>query len=144
MAKDKKIVVRCRAIITHQNKLLLVVHPHNMSQTVLPGGHLEWGEDVRTCLEREINEELGIRPKIGRLLYINTFYNTNNIYSVEFFFEVTNGSEYFGENLKLHNLEISKVIWADKNMDISILPSKLGDFFRSGELFSNETRFLRN
>ena len=109
MEKDKKFVIRCRAIILHEGKLLLVRHPHDTSFAALPGGHLEWGEDIKECLTREIIEELGIKPDLGELLYIHTYADGETIQSVEFFFEVTNGNKYIGrENVKRsHAYEIA-------------------------------------
>ena len=69
----KTIVVRCRGIILHDGKLLVVRHKGNADYAALPGGRLEWGEDVVECIRREIVEELGVEPVIGRLLYINNY-----------------------------------------------------------------------
>ena len=69
----KRFVIRCRAIILYEGKLLAVKHSHNANFAVLPGGHLEWKEDIKEGLRREIVEELGVVPEIGRLLYVNNF-----------------------------------------------------------------------
>ena len=73
MSQDKKIVVRARAVILHEDKLLVVKHSPEDTFVALPGGHLEWKEDIKGCLKREMLEELGVAPEIGRLLYINNF-----------------------------------------------------------------------
>ena len=69
---NKNIIIKVRGIIIHDSKLLIVKHKQSQFMA-LPGGHLEYGEDVVACLRRELFEELGVPPEIGRLLYINTF-----------------------------------------------------------------------
>jgi len=144
LSNTKKIVVRCRAIILHDGKLLVVGHPHDPSFIALPGGHLEWGEGVRECMRREIIEELGVKPEIGRLLYINNFTDSDNTQSVEFFFEVVNGADYIDcEKLaRSHSAEIAKMIWAGPNDGINILPKKVNDDFKAGKLILDEVRFI--
>jgi len=73
MGEEKKFIIKVRAIILHEGKMLVVRHPHDTSFAALPGGKLEWGEDIRECLVREIIEELGVKPEVGRLLYVNNF-----------------------------------------------------------------------
>jgi 8-oxo-dGTP pyrophosphatase MutT (NUDIX family) len=58
-------------VILHEDKLLVVKHSPEDTFVALPGGHLEWSEDIKECLKREMIEELGVAPEIGRLLYIN-------------------------------------------------------------------------
>lgn len=151
MEENKKILIKVRAIILHEGKLLVVRHPHNTSFAALPGGHLEWGENIQECLKREIIEELGVEPKVGRLLYINQFTqdNSKEDYAkkgafVEFFFEVVNGEDYL--NIKKlsrsHAHEIADIIWIDPSDNIRILPQKLGEDFRTRKILSNDTRFI--
>ncbi len=144
MDKDKKILIKVRAIILHEGKLLAVRHPHDTSFAALPGGHLEWGEDVKECLSREIFEELGVKPEIGRLLYINTFTQKDNKQYVEFFFEILNGDEYLNiEKLtRSHAHEIAEIIWVNSTDNIHILPKLLGEDFKIGNILSNEPRYI--
>jgi 8-oxo-dGTP diphosphatase len=54
------------AIIENKGKFLITQRPedsHNGLRWEFPGGKLDFGEDPRACLEREIDEELGIKIK---------------------------------------------------------------------------------
>lgn len=142
----KKFVIRCRAIIFHDGKLLLVRHSSDSGYVALPGGHLEWGEDVKSCLSREITEELGVKPVIGRLLYVNTFVSSENIQPLEFFFEVLNGKDYIDSDkiVRSHAHELSGIYWVSPEDNVKILPPKLGDDFREGRVNSNEVRYIKD
>jgi len=51
-----------RAVIISRGKILLC-HSKNKRQYFFPGGHVEFGEDVRSALKRELKEELGARTR---------------------------------------------------------------------------------
>jgi 8-oxo-dGTP pyrophosphatase MutT (NUDIX family) len=106
---------------------------------------LEWGEDVKECLRREIIEELGIEPVIGRLLYINTFEDKNNIQPVEFFFEVTNFEDYRNVSslVRTHAHEIASIDWISPTDEIRLMPKKLAEDFKAGKLLSPEVRYIK-
>ncbi len=143
----KKIVVRCRAIIVHKGKLLVVRHRAGAAYVALPGGHLEWGEDVRECTRREIVEELGVEPSIGRLLYVNNFVKEQDgVHSVEFFFEVTNGAAFVDceSRVRSHAYEIAEILWMHPADDLRLLPDQVHRDFREGKLESNDVRFMRS
>lgn len=143
--EDKKIIIKVRAIILYEGKLLVVRHPHNTSFVALPGGHLEWGEDIQECLSREIVEELGVKPNIGRLFYINTFTQIDNKQYVEFFFEIKNGADYLDtEKLtRSHAYEIAEIVWISSTNDINILPKLFADDFKAGKIVSDEVRYIK-
>ena len=57
------------AIVQNQNgEYLLTQRPldkHNGGRWEFPGGKVDFGEDLRECLKREIDEELGVSIKVG-------------------------------------------------------------------------------
>lgn len=146
MSKEKRFVIRCRGIIIHEGKLLVVRHARDTSFVALPGGHLEWGEDVLECLRREIVEELGVTPKIGRLLYVNTFMDGTNVQPMEFFFEVTNGHEYLNmETLnRTHAHELSEILWIGPKDNINLLLAKIMEDFATGAILSDTPRYIKD
>lgn len=141
---NKKIVVRSRGIIIHDGNLLVVKHSVNTDFYALPGGHLEWGEKVQDSIKREITEELGVKPQIGRLLYVNNFIDTDQTQSVEFFFEIVNSADYLDvENLGgTHKHEIVEICWIKKNDTRKVLPSKIQKDLNDGTILSDIVRFL--
>ena len=143
---DKKIVVRTRGVILSGDELLVVKHSHDHKFYALPGGHLEYGETVLECMVREINEELGIKPEIGRLLYIHDFIDKNDgKQSVEFFFEIINSNDYKNLEgiLRSHEHEIVDLIWIKKDGDEILLPSLLNEYFKKGEILSDTIRYIK-
>jgi 8-oxo-dGTP pyrophosphatase MutT (NUDIX family) len=56
--KDNKFHLIARAVILDDDRILLV-RQKGMSNTFLPGGHIEFGESAVCALKREIKEELG-------------------------------------------------------------------------------------
>ncbi|MFA6301267.1 MAG: NUDIX domain-containing protein [Candidatus Paceibacterota bacterium] len=147
MEKEKKVLIKCRGIILDNGKLLAVKHPGYPANLVaLPGGHLEWGEDPKECLSREIIEELGVKPEIGKLLYVNTFAHEDGRHYVEFFFEVTNGNEYHNlEKLtRSHAHEITEIVWVNPSDNIIVLPRGFGEDFKRGKVISDEVRYIKD
>jgi len=56
-----------RGILIQEAKVL-VAREIGASNSFLPGGHIELGERAEAALVREIEEELGLRPTVGRFL----------------------------------------------------------------------------
>jgi len=56
-----------RGVIFVDGKVLLA-HQIKADNTFLPGGHIEHGENAKTALIREIEEELGMTPLVGRFI----------------------------------------------------------------------------
>ncbi len=142
--QQKKFSVRCRAIILHNDKLFVVSHTPEKTFYALPGGHLEWGENIKECLKREIVEELGVDPKLGRLLYIHNCLDGLGKQSIEFFFEITNGDDYV-DLTKLsgtHTYELSDLRWVSKGDNIQFKPKQVFEDFKNGEILSDKVRFI--
>ena len=141
---NKNTIIKVRGAIMHDSKLLIVKH-FGTGFMALPGGHLKYREDVITCLKRELVEELGVMPEIGRLLYINTFIeDKNSTEYVEFFFEVKNGKDYLNiEKLeRTHAHELSEILWVSTDSDIEILPKQFNEDFKNNKIFEGETKFI--
>ena len=141
---NKKIVVRCRGVIVHDNKLLVVRHAPDGEYFALPGGHLEWGESVLDCMKREIMEELGIEPKIGRLLYSNNFINAGFTQSIEFFFEITNSADYLDIDGfdGSHKYELAEICWVGQGEKREIVPPEILVDLNNGTILSDTVRFI--
>lgn len=140
---DKTTDIRCRAIIIHDNRILVVKHSVDSNFYALPGGHLEWGEDVKTCMRREVIEELGITPEIGRLLYVRNFIDKDSKQSIEFHFEIINSADYLDINkLKgTHGHELVEICWIGKNDSRTIKPQELQVDLNNGTILSDVVRF---
>jgi ADP-ribose pyrophosphatase YjhB (NUDIX family) len=110
-----KIVVTCRALIIHDNKLLMCQHSdpdHGFYN--LPGGKLDAGETLDECMERELFEETGIKPVVGKILFINQFINVDN-HRIEFFYRIENGADFIkiDPSKASHGFEIANFVLGD-------------------------------
>ncbi len=64
--------IRVSGILIEEGKLLLLKHHKaGRSYWVLPGGHLEFGETLPACIEREMREETGLETSCERFLYFS-------------------------------------------------------------------------
>lgn len=59
----------------------------------LPGGKLDDGESISDCMSREIQEELGVKPEIGNLLYVQQFKDDDK-QAIDFIFHITNADAF--------------------------------------------------
>jgi 8-oxo-dGTP diphosphatase len=144
---EKQILIKVRAVIMHEEKMLVVRHlgyPENLF--ALPGGHLEFGEELKEGLSRELVEELGVNTEIGRLLYVNTFIGNSGNQYMEFFFEVLKGEEYLNteELERSHAHELMEILWVSPTDNKEILPKKFGEDFKAGKILGNEVRFIKD
>jgi len=139
---NKNVIINSRGVIVYDSKLLVIKHLGD-NFMALPGGHLKFGEDVITCLKRELIEELGVEPEIGRLLYINTFIENASEY-VEFFFEVKNGEKYLDidDIERTHAHELTEILWVSPDNNIEILPKKFNEDFKNNNINLDKIKFI--
>lgn len=95
-----------RAIIFHNGKLLANKFRTESGESkhwAAPGGGLDAHESLEEGLKREILEETGVIPKIGRLLFLQQFRSTraHRDEELEFFFHITNPEDFM--NIRLEN-----------------------------------------
>jgi 8-oxo-dGTP diphosphatase len=90
--------VAVRGIIFKDGKLLcqkLTAYRRNDRDFwCTPGGGLDLGEQLEAGLRREMIEETGIDPKIGRLLFVQQFSEDGEKEQMEFFFLIENPDDY--------------------------------------------------
>jgi 8-oxo-dGTP pyrophosphatase MutT (NUDIX family) len=92
----------------------------------LPGGTVEDGEPLEEALVREMYEETGIRPVLGKLLYVHQFMFKDKD-QLEFFFHITNPDDFCKidlENTTHGSVEIEKIEFIDPQQVI-LLPKFL-------------------
>lgn len=108
--------ISVRGIALHDGKLLCVrlrpyegkIRAEGGDYWCLPGGGLEDNEALLDGIEREMLEETGIKPVIGKLLYVHQFAFDGKEH-LEFFFHITNGGDY------LH-IDLAKTTHGEKEL----------------------------
>ncbi len=94
-----------RGIILKDGKIFAVRQKNGLGQEVdywcTPGGGLDEDESLLNGLNREIIEETGVEPVIGKLLIVQQFVSAKGNEQLEFFFEITNADDF-------NNIDLSK------------------------------------
>jgi 8-oxo-dGTP diphosphatase len=126
--------VAVRGIALHEGKLLCTkLRPYDGAMVkpdvdwwCLPGGTVDEDEVIHKALAREFEEETGILPDIGKLLYVHQL-KTEKKEHLEFFFEIRNPTDYLTVDLSktTHGVEeIEAIEFVDIESTI-ILPDFL-------------------
>ena len=122
-------------IVNDKGRLFAVKHRthegHESDYWATPGGGLDQGESLHDGLTREFIEEIGVTPKIGKLLFMQQFTSQNPSGNarelMEFFFHVENASDFIGEidlSATSHGHEITRVDFINP-AESDILPNFL-------------------
>ncbi len=104
----------------------------------LPGGTVEEGESLNVALMREMYEETGVSPEIGKLLYVHQFLFEESD-QLEFFFHIANPGDYLEIDLEntTHGLhEIESIDFVDPK-ETFILPIFLSQETLKNQIESN-------
>lgn len=125
--------VTTRGVIISDNKIFCVVICNSKGEKVdfwcTPGGGLDIGESITVGLEREMIEELGIKPDIGKLVLVQQFIDSKGREQLELFFHIKNSSDYKSIDLATTShghLEIAEYGFIDPKTH-NILPRILKD-----------------
>ena len=123
--------VSVRGIIFKDGKLLCVRHRANdgtgKPNYATPGGGLEVLEGLEDGIRRELIEETGVAPVVGKLLFIQQFESDRGFETLDFFFHIENPQDYESINLEetTHGVqEISEIGFVDPTTS-PVLPSFL-------------------
>ena len=114
--------INVRGIIIDESGHVLAVKHRNRDTGgesdfwAIPGGGLDIGESFNDGLIREFEEELGIKPSIGRLLFMQQFIfthrNGKQSEKMELLFHITNTMDFQRDidlSVTTHGYEISRV-----------------------------------
>lgn len=136
-----KLKVISRAVVIHDDKLLLVKN-HNRDFWSLPGGHWEYDhESIGDCAIRETEEETGYIIELSDILFLQELCKSKSTV-VEVFWgaslSVNNKREL--HSLKTHvdvdeDSEIEEVAWFSKTdlQKIRVVPESIAKQFVSGK-----------
>ena len=92
----------------------------------LPGGHIDFGENIEDGLKREIMEEFGMESKIGEPFSVFTYLNeVKKSHSIE----VIYFAEFIDEinKIKINDYDHSEYVWISENELERIMDSKKGE-----------------
>lgn len=129
MNKQRRIAAR--GIIFRDGELLVTKFKDDGGETDwwgTFGGGVDSEESLHAAIHREMIEETGIVPKIGKLLFIQQF-SGQKMEHLEFFFHIENTEDYEAINLEATThgaLELTRVTFVDPKAAF-ILPSFLSD-----------------
>lgn len=76
--ENQKFNYRVCAMIISENKIL-AMHDERSPYFYLPGGRVAMGETAEQAVIREVQEELGVTPKISRALWLNQAFFTEDV-----------------------------------------------------------------
>lgn len=106
--------IAVRGIAFEDGKLFAVKHKEKDGAEsdfwAIPGGGLDPGESLEDGLHREMIEEMGVAPKIGKLLFIQQYRSEKREF-LEFFFHIENADDYRSVDLSTTthgHLELSR------------------------------------
>ena len=127
-----EIEILARAVITHNNKILLCYAPGDSPERYyIPGGHVEIGERIEDALNREMKEEIGteiISPKF--LGFFENFFQEKeeNKHEINFLYETSIKSSN-PESVKSQEDHVSiSLVDIDKLPTINLLPKTIHQF----------------
>jgi ADP-ribose pyrophosphatase YjhB (NUDIX family) len=96
--RGKEFLVRACGILIHDGAVLTqLAASHDGPAAAIPGGHLEFGETLASCLSREFFEESGLNVEAEKLVYVHeNFYTLRGVTTHElgFYFIVDLNSEF--------------------------------------------------
>lgn len=139
---EYKLNIRAAGMIIHNNKILLHRNKQDEHYCIV-GGRIAIGEDSKTTVEREMEEEIGKKVEVKDFLatienfFIDSegikFHEFMFIYKAEFVDEEDKKIEYTLKNLEGQDYLQYEWIDIDKIDEINLQPKILKEIIKKGE-----------
>lgn len=113
MTNEGRLNIRVAAVIVDGDKIL-IEQGDGVPFSVCPGGRINFDETAENAIVREIYEELGVRSKVARPLYVHqNFFDMDGMRNHElcFFFLLETGLSACGNPTFLGRDNSSKYSW---------------------------------
>ncbi len=136
-----------RGLLIERAKMLFVEYQfEDTTFYALPGGTVEVGEDLRSCLRREFEEEASMQVEVGELVLLNEFIKPNpkviapqwkdGIHQIEAIFEVKRvvlPSSKMATNVFDPGMQGVRWLAADELAKVTYYPEVSVDWLFSGD-----------
>ncbi len=99
---NKKVICAVKAILTDSNNRIMILKQKVKNQEIfdLPGGEIEYGDDILSSLKREVYEETNLKIKVIQLIDYWNFFRIKDLSQVVAFVYLCKS--------KFENINISK------------------------------------
>ena len=106
-----KVVVGC-FILNDKEEILLVKSYKWPGKWVVMGGHIEWGETIASCAEREAEEEVGLNVKFVKVIEAVEFVFDPNFHDKKHFVGLQSECNLIGNQApRIDGNEIQEARW---------------------------------
>lgn len=104
-------VVGSAIIENNKGEILLVRSPKWSNKWTMPGGHIELGETISEALEREAEEETGLKLKPIKIIAFGELINSKDFHRSAHFIYFDLLCKAKTENVKIDNKEVKDFKW---------------------------------
>ena len=111
------------AIIEREDKVLIARRSPNSKLAGMwefPGGKVELGESLQECLVRELNEELGIKVVVGRLLISSEYHYEHGSFRIHAF-----EADWVSGDISLRDHDLIEWVTLEEIASYSLLPADI-------------------
>lgn len=108
--RENEVEVTTGAFIIRDGKLFLATGPKFHDKWTVPGGHVDYRETSKQCVEREVKEELGVKCKAIELISASELTH-HMIRGKDRHFIFLNWKCEINEEPKIDGREFTKKVW---------------------------------
>lgn len=137
---QRQITVASKGLVLRNGRALLVqrsqTDSHSPGMWEFPGGRVEFGEDPKAALLREIKEETGLCAEAGRILYVSSF--VRKYPDAEKQIIIINYLAFSNDGDVKLSFEHEDSIWATQSQMMSMLSPGILQRLKENDILSQE------